>query len=114
MIDEFDRYRYAQRLFATRHYAQAAQELEGILETARIAPPGHSLDDVEHLLARAYFHSAQLAKAETAARALIERDPTDGHAVLLLARSLERQGLHDAAEPYFDRADALGAIAASA
>lgn len=108
MIDEFDRFRYAQRLFDGKHYASAAVELEGIVAACRADDPGHGLAEVQLLLARAYYHSAQLTKAETAARAYIEEHPSDGYPVLLLARSLERQGRHDEAAPLVARADALG------
>ena len=43
------------------------------------------------LLARAYFHSAQLRRAEEQLRILIERDPTDHYAQFVLGRTLERQ-----------------------
>jgi Tfp pilus assembly protein PilF len=44
------------------------------------------------LLARSYFHSAQLRRAEAQLRILIERDPTDHYALFVLGRTLERMG----------------------
>lgn len=52
---------------------------------------------VRELRARAYFHTASLGKAEADARALVEADPTDAYALLLLARALERQNRADEA-----------------
>jgi predicted Zn-dependent protease len=52
------------------------------------------------LLARAYFHSAQLGRAELALRELIARAPTDAYAHLMLRRTLQRQNRHaEAAGP---------------
>ena len=50
------------------------------------------------LLARAYYHSAQLTRAEAAAREVIDRDPTEPYAYLLLGRTLERQSRRREAE----------------
>ncbi|MDA8370541.1 MAG: tetratricopeptide repeat protein [Nocardiopsaceae bacterium] len=52
------------------------------------------------LLGRAYFHSAQLAKAEDTFRKIIELDPCDSWAHIALARSLERQSRDDEAAPH--------------
>ncbi|GAB3496346.1 tetratricopeptide repeat protein [Nocardiopsis coralliicola] len=52
---------------------------------------------VLELLGRAYFHSAQLRKAEGAFRRLTELDPCDSWARIALARALERQGRADEA-----------------
>lgn len=46
---------------------------------------------VRLLLARAYFHSALLRPAEEHLREVVERDPTETYARLMLARALERQ-----------------------
>ncbi len=108
MIDELDRFRYAQRLFEGKHYASAAKELEGVLDACRGGDVLHGLDEAELLLARAYYHSAQLTRAEAMARGYVDAHPDDGYGVLLLARSLERQGRGDEAAPLIARADALG------
>lgn len=54
-------------------------------------------DDVRLLLARAYFHSALLAPAEEQLTVLLESDPTDDYARLLLVRTLERQSRNEEA-----------------
>ncbi len=60
------------------------------------------------LLARAYFHSAQLKRAEDQARTLVEANPADGYAQLLLGRALVRQSRHDEAAGPLKLAAALG------
>jgi Flp pilus assembly protein TadD len=61
------------------------------------------------LLARAYFHSAQLKRAETTLSTLVALAPTNGWARRALARTLERQSRADEAAPHHRVADALGA-----
>lgn len=107
MINEFDRYTYAQRLFKEQKYAAAARELEGVLAEAAMHEV-HATGDAQQLLARAYFHSAQLGRAERTARALIADDPTDGYALMLLGRTLQRAGRGDEASGYLRQAEAFG------
>ena len=53
------------------------------------------------LLARAYYHSAQLTRAERAFSRLVERDPSDDYARFALGRTLHRQNrLAEAAAHY--------------
>nr|WP_206324934.1 MULTISPECIES: tetratricopeptide repeat protein [unclassified Streptomyces] len=59
------------------------------------------------LLARAYYHSAQLKPAETELRAILERDPVEHYARLMLGRTLERQGRQDEAAPHLRMAAAM-------
>lgn len=105
MIVEYDRYRYAERLFGERRYAQAARELEPLLESG----DGIGLGDARQLHLRALFHSAQLGRAEDAARAVLAEHPTDSYAMVVLGRSLARQGREAEAESWRRRAEALGA-----
>jgi len=63
---------------------------------------------VLELLARALFASAQLARAEEALRALVDRRPDDGWAYFALARTLERQSRHAEAAEQRRIAAALG------
>ena len=118
-MDAFDRYRYAQRLFAERRYTAAARELEHLImdkhdddkaerESGSDRTGSYTLGDAPLLLARAYYHSAQLGRAEAAARALVEQDPTDVYAVLLLARTLQRRGRHPEAGTWLRRLDGMG------
>lgn len=109
MHTDFDRYAYARRMFDERRYVQAARELEELIAAAE---DGHGLGEAPLLLARAYYHSARLDRAADAATALLDADPTDGYAALLLARTLERQGRPGEATPWLRRAEALGALSA--
>lgn len=115
----FDRYRYAQRLFSERRFTAAARELEHLIADQRGSDAGdtadagenietYSLGDAPLLLARAYYQSAQLGRAEAAARALTEADPTDVYAALLLARTLQRRGRHAEAGTWLRRLDGMG------
>jgi predicted Zn-dependent protease len=52
------------------------------------AEPGNVA--VRELLARAYFNSAQLTRAEEQLRELVARQPTDHYAHHVLGRTLER------------------------
>jgi predicted Zn-dependent protease len=69
-----------------------------ILEPVLAAEPGNA--GVRLLLARAYFHSAQLTRAEEQLRVLVERDPTDHYALFVLGRTLERQSRPAEALPH--------------
>ncbi|MBO0873553.1 MAG: tetratricopeptide repeat protein [Pseudonocardia sp.] len=66
-------------------------------------------DDLELrlLLARAYYHSAQLGRAERELRVVLERDPVADYAHLLLGRTLQRQSRHDEALKYLRLAEAM-------
>ncbi|GLW05715.1 hypothetical protein Misp01_08450 [Microtetraspora sp. NBRC 13810] len=52
------------------------------------------------LLARAYYHSAQLGRAEAELRRVLERDPAESYACLLLGRTLQRRNRPQEALPY--------------
>lgn len=108
--DALHEYRTAVTEMGERKYTQAAQRLEWII--AQPSDHGHALTDVRELLARAYYHSAQLHKAEATVRALLSDRPDHGWAVLLLGRTLQRQGRSAEAEPYLARARAMGEDAA--
>lgn len=58
-------------------------------------------------LALAHFESAALPKAESVARRLIELDPSDSYAHLLLGRTLARQSRHTEAIPHLRLAAAM-------
>lgn len=82
-------------------------------EAARILEPvvAASPDNEAALeaLARAYFGSAQLSRAEAALAQLVELAPANGWARRALARTLERQSRHSEAVAHHRMADALGA-----
>ncbi|MCI4062877.1 tetratricopeptide repeat protein [Micromonospora sp. R77] len=83
-MDLLAEYRRATMFFETGDPAGAARLLEPIVE----AEPGNS--SVRQLLARAYFQSAQLSRAEEQLRELVDRDPSDHYAHHVLGRTLER------------------------
>jgi Flp pilus assembly protein TadD len=58
-------------------------------------------------LALAHFQSASLGNAERVLRSLLDLDPSDGYARLLLGRTLSRQSRHGEALPELRLAAAL-------
>jgi predicted Zn-dependent protease len=82
---ELTEYERAQVHFEMNDYAQAVRLLEPF---AAEQPRSVS---VRLLLARAYYHSAQLGKAEAEFRAVTELDPVEDYAWFCLGRTLERQ-----------------------
>ncbi|MCX4850816.1 M48 family metallopeptidase [Streptomyces sp. NBC_00893] len=81
-----DRWDRARMFFEAKEYMSAARILEGLVEEVpeQVSP--------RLLLARTYYHSARLGRAETQLRAVLERDPVEHYARLMLGRTLERQG----------------------
>ncbi|MFF1648230.1 tetratricopeptide repeat protein [Streptomyces sp. NPDC058240] len=81
-----DRWNRAQMFFEAKEYMTAARILEGLVEEVpeQVSP--------RLLLARTYYHSARLGRAEAELRAVLERDPVEHYARLMLGRTLERQG----------------------
>ena len=81
--------------------ATALAELVDEIDSSEAASPSegvlHSVTDLRLLLARAYFKSAQLGRAEVALTRVIDEAPTDAYAHLLLGRTLQRAGRHDEA-----------------
>lgn len=98
---EMTDYERAQVHFAMNDYAQAARLLEPL---AAEQPRSVS---VRLLLARAYYHSAQLHKAESEFRAVTELDPVEDYAWFGLGRALERQSRHAEAGTCFRMAAAM-------
>ncbi|GHD39707.1 MULTISPECIES: tetratricopeptide repeat protein [Streptomyces] len=96
-----ERWERAQLFFDAKDYAGAARVLGGLVDEVP-EQTGPRL-----LLARAYYHSAQLHRAETELRALVERDPVEHYARLMLGRTLQRQGRHAEAESHLRIASAL-------
>lgn len=97
--DKWDR---AQLLFEAKDYIKAAQLLAEVAEEVPFQT------DLRLLLARAYFHSAQLGRAEAQLRVIVDRDPVEHYAHLLLGRTLERLGRAEEAAPWLRLAAALG------
>jgi predicted Zn-dependent protease len=76
-----------------------------ILEPVAAAEPRNV--SVRLLLARAYYHSAQLRRAEAEFRAVTELDPVEDYARFALGRTLVRQSRHAEALPHFRLAAAM-------
>ncbi|NBE80937.1 tetratricopeptide repeat protein [Micromonospora rubida] len=83
-MDLLAEYRRATMFFEMGDASGAVRLLEPIVE----AEPGNSA--VRQLLARAYFQTAQLHRAEEQLRELVDRDPSDHYAHHVLGRTLER------------------------
>jgi predicted Zn-dependent protease len=97
-VERWDR---AQLLFEARDYSGAAKLLAGVVAEAP-EQTGPRL-----LLARAYYHSAQLRRAEEQLRQIVELDPVEHYAHLMLGRTLQRQGRQDEAELWLRMAGAF-------
>ncbi|HYH24853.1 MAG TPA: tetratricopeptide repeat protein [Blastococcus sp.] len=82
-------------------------------EAARILQPVVDAEPANEaaleLLARAYYGSAQLARAEESLGRLVDMSPSNGWARRALARTLERQSRSGEAAVHHRMADALGA-----
>lgn len=98
---EMTDYERAQVYFEMNDFAQAARLLEPF---AAEQPRSVS---VRLLLARAYYHSAQLQRAEAEFRAVTELDPVEDYAWFGLGRALERQSRHTEAASSFRMAGAM-------
>lgn len=96
-----ERWERARMFFDAKDYAAAARVLDGLVEEVP-EQTGPRL-----LLARSYYHSAQLRRAEAELRVIVERDPVEQYARLMLGRTLERQGRHEEAGPHIRLASAL-------
>ncbi|AWI32298.1 tetratricopeptide repeat protein [Streptomyces sp. ICN441] len=96
-----ERWDRARLFFDAKEYTTAARILDGLVAEApeQVAP--------RLLLARAYYHSARLGKAETELRAVLERDPVEHYARLMLGRTLQRQGRDGEAAPHLRLAAAM-------
>ncbi|HEX6149221.1 tetratricopeptide repeat protein [Nocardioides sp.] len=107
-MDAHEAYRWAADLFRHRDYYTAAEVLQHLVDTHE---HDSELGAARELLARAYYHSAQLGRAVDAARDLLDRDPAHGYAALLLTRALERSSRHGEAAAARRYAEALGMVA---
>lgn len=93
---------WAQGLFERAEYASAAAALVDLLAEAEqqsvdASTVATGTTDLRLLLARAYFHSAQLNKAEQVLVRIVDESPTEPYAQLLLGRTLQRAGRHEEA-----------------
>jgi predicted Zn-dependent protease len=95
-------YERALSFFEAQDYAAAGRILAGLAETE----PRNLA--VRQLLARAYYHSAQLDRAVDELRTLLAQDPADAYAHLVLGRTLERQSRPVEAARHLSLARAMG------
>lgn len=82
----FRAFRQAEALVERRRPLDALKALQPLLEDETDKPSVHLL------AGRAYFHSAQLRRAERAFTRVLELDPTDHYARFVLGRTLQRLG----------------------
>jgi predicted Zn-dependent protease len=102
-IDLHSEYLRADLFLAMGQPIEAAKVLEVVLG----AEPQN--EAALELLARSYFGSAQLGRAEESLTRLVALAPANGWARRALARTLERQSRADEAVAHHRVADALGA-----
>lgn len=98
LADRFDR---AQLFFDAEDFTTAARLL------TEIVPEVPSDVATRLLLARAYFHSAQLSRAEAELRTVVDLAPTEDYALMMLGRTLLRQGRGPEGEGYLRLAAAM-------
>ncbi|MCW2920058.1 MAG: hypothetical protein JWN52_8126 [Actinomycetia bacterium] len=98
----YSEFQRATMFFDAKDYTEAGRILAPIVEGE---PTNRA--SVE-LLGRAYFHSAQLRRAEETFVRLVELDPANGWAYEALARTLERRNRADEARRYRKLAHAMG------
>ncbi|MFF4486190.1 tetratricopeptide repeat protein [Streptomyces sp. NPDC001544] len=96
-----ERWERARLLFEAKDYIGAAKLLAAVVEEVP-EQTGPRL-----LLARAYYHSAQLRRAEEQLRDIVERNPVEHYAHLMLGRTLQRQGRKDEADTWLRMAAAF-------
>ncbi|MFJ8770242.1 tetratricopeptide repeat protein [Streptomyces clavifer] len=99
-----ERWERALQFFGAKEYATAARIL------APLADEAPEQVAARLLLARAYYHSAQLRRAEAELRRVIELDPVEQYARLMLGRTLERQNRGGEAAPQLRMAAALAGV----
>jgi Flp pilus assembly protein TadD len=102
-LDLHSEYLRADLFLAMGQPTEAAHILSAVVE----AEPANQA--ALELLARAYFGSAQLNRAEEALARLVALAPANGWARRALARTLERQSRAEEAAVHHRVADALGA-----
>jgi predicted Zn-dependent protease len=109
--DMAERYERARSLFEHGEYQAAAEALSTLVDESALEPPLHGTTELRLLLARSYYHSAQLGRAERVTRAILADVPDEAYANLVLGRTLQRQGRHAEAKPHLAMAELLGGYA---
>lgn len=100
-LDLAERYERAQTFFEAKDYRTARRLLVDVVD----AEPTHQASRM--LLARACYHAAALERAEEQLRIIIDRDPTEAYAYLMLGRTLERLGRIDEGKLYLRMASVM-------
>ncbi len=100
-MQEIERYRLAEMYLDAGDPLEALRLLEPLTDELRTHASG------QLLLGRAYYHSAQLARAQEAFERVVEMAPTDAYARFALGRTLQRRSRHDEAKVHFRVAAAL-------
>lgn len=95
----YDRAAFA---FESKDYVTAAELLRPLAEQER------QHHELQLLLARAYYHSAQLRRAEAQLLRVVDRWPDDAYAHLVLARTLQRAGRAEEGRVHLVLAEAMG------
>lgn len=103
--DPYAEWRAAQKQFERHDYLGAVATITRLIEQH---DDERDLAAARELLARSYFHSAQLSRAAQAAREVLERDPSNAYMATLLTRALERSSDHEGAAAARRLAVALG------
>lgn len=89
-------------LFENKQFSKAAE----LFETLTVEEPDHV--ELQLWLARSYYHSAQLGRAEDLLSKMVDRWPTEAYAHLLLARTLQRAGRAQEGRQHLLLAEAMG------
>lgn len=89
-------------LFENKEFAKAAELFSQLVEEE----PDHL--QIRMWLARAYYHSAQLGRAEATLTEVVGRWPSEAYAHLLLARTLQRAGRAEEGKQHLLLAEAMG------
>ncbi|HEY4422332.1 MAG TPA: tetratricopeptide repeat protein [Pseudonocardia sp.] len=100
-LQEIDRYRMAGLHLDMGDPLEALKLLEPMADGLREHAAG------QLLLGRAYYHSAQLGKAQEALERAVSLAPTDAYMRFILGRTLQRRSRHEEAGVQFRIAAAL-------
>jgi tetratricopeptide (TPR) repeat protein len=90
IVNPIEQYRLADLYLSAGDPRNAVRLLEELVAAPADDEP-YATTSVRLLLARAYFHSAQLRRAAEQFQAVLAADPTDHYARFALGRTLERQ-----------------------
>lgn len=100
-MDTAMNYDLGKLFFAEGDYITAAGWLAEVVADA----PEH--EAARMLLARSYYFSAQLGRAETQLREVLDRNPVEAYAHLMLGRTLQRLNRDSEAAKYMRLAAAM-------